>query len=161
MFGSSISPFFPRTLPWELLCTFVLPCGGVSLITINKDRPGKTRTAPDSSQFTGLQQRRAVRRSVLAAQSQFAQCRQSQSTPWTRQPRKIGKNTLTLSGVHCITSKTFLYVEVHSCIYSTNTWGCPLWERYGTRCHKEFLCFFIREVIEVKNVRSENAIFII
>lgn len=27
--------------------------------------------------------------------------------------------------------------------------------------YQEFLCFFIREVIEVKNVRSENAIFII
>lgn len=52
LFGSSISHFFPRTLPWELLCTFVLPCGGVSLITINKDRPGKTRTATDASKFT-------------------------------------------------------------------------------------------------------------
>lgn len=52
LFGSLVSHFFPRTLPWELLCTFIWPCGGVSLITINKDRPGKTRTATDSSKFT-------------------------------------------------------------------------------------------------------------
>lgn len=59
-FGSSVSHFFPRTLPWELLCTFILPCGGVPLITINKDRPGKIRTTMDSSKFTWMQQSRAV-----------------------------------------------------------------------------------------------------